>query len=415
MKAFIPAKNNPFLHWLVDSVYWIALKAVQNIDEIVISPQDLEILKSMKQERMLFFSNHPTTAEPPVTYHISNLMGTRFRYMASRQVFDWDFGMTGRLLSNLGAFSIIAGINDRDSLKTARSTLAAPEGKLVLYPEGEPTSGENDNLMPFQQGVVQIAIWAYEDAIKEDPKADVKILPAFMKYVFNDPPEVMQKHLTERIHKLEKRFDIDPGNKNLLRRFLTVGRYLLQHAESAYNVSVKDEKDFDYRVGRVRHAILDNVADKLQISDYKKDQDAIMKLRQLIAILEMVGVKYEDPKLPKISDEQLSWAKGEIEKAFDFVAIKKDYLISYPSAERFYEWLLRFESYTYNKKPRMLGGVPPSKTRKAYVYLSKPISIAANYSSNKQERKGLAEKLLKDLRANMQSMLDESLKKLLPL
>ena len=114
MKAFIAAKNNPFLHWLVDKLYWIALKAVQNIDEIIINPEDVELLKSMKSERMLFFSNHPTTAEPPITYQIANIMGTRFRYMASRQVFDWDFGVTGKIISNLGGFSIIAGINDRE-------------------------------------------------------------------------------------------------------------------------------------------------------------------------------------------------------------------------------------------------------------------------------------------------------------
>ena len=410
MKAFIPAKNNPFLHWLVDTIYWIALKAVQNIDEIVMKPEDVELLKSMKSERMLFFSNHPTTAEPPVTYQIANMMGTRFRYMGSRQVFDWDFGLTGKLLSNIGAFSIIAGINDRESLKTARSTLAAPEGKLVLYPEGEPTSGENDNLMPFQQGVVQIALWAYEDAIKVDPNADIKILPAFMKYVFNGSAEELNEHLSDSIKKIEIKFEIDPGNKNLLRRFLTVGRNILQHAESMYNVSVKDDKDFDYRVGRVRHAILDNVADKLGIKDYKKDQDAIMKLRQLIAIIEMIGVKYEDPKLPKLTKDQLSWAKGEVEKAFDFVAIKKDYLVSYPSPERFYEWLLRFESYIFNKKPRMLGGLPPRKSRKAYVYLSKPVSLSSYYADYKKDKRGTSEKLLKDLRTNMQFMLDESLK-----
>jgi hypothetical protein len=415
MKAFIAAKNNPFLHWLVDKLYWIALKAVQNIDDIIINPEDVELLKSMKSERMLFFSNHPTTAEPPITYQIANIMGTRFRYMASRQVFDWDFGVTGKIISNLGGFSIIAGINDRESLKTARATLAAPEGKLVLYPEGEPTSGENDNLMPFQQGVVQIALWAYEDAIKVDPNADIKILPAFMKYVFNGSSEELSSHLSDGIKKIEKIFEIDPGNKNLLRRFLTVGRHVLQHAESKYGITVKDEKDFDFRVGRVRHAILDNVADKLGIKDYKKDQDAILKLRQLIAVLEMIGVKYEDPKLPVLTKDQLSWAKGEIEKAFDFVAIKKDYLISYPSAERFYEWLLRYESYLYNAKPRMLGGVPPRKSRKAYVYLSKPISLSTYYPDYKKDKRGTAEKLLKDLRANMQSMLDESLKKTKPL
>jgi len=58
----------------------------------------------------------------------------------------------------------------------------------------------------------------------------------------------------------------------------------------------------------------------------------------------------------------------------------------------------------------MLGGVPPTKSRTAHVFVSKPVSIASYYKGDKKERKGLAENLLKDLRTNMQAMLNESMK-----
>lgn len=56
----------------------------------------------------------------------------------------------------------------------------------------------------------------------------------------------------------------------MLRRFLTVGRYMMEEAEREYNIKDGDKHDFDYRVGRIRHAILDNCADKFQIKGYKE-------------------------------------------------------------------------------------------------------------------------------------------------
>ena len=166
MQPFIPPGYSLPLNWTVDFLFPVLLKIVQNIEDVVIRPEDIQMLREHKDDRMLFLTNHPTTAEPPLVHHIGKLMGTRFRYMASRQVFDWSWGLVGKVISQLGAFSVIAGINDRDSFKAARSVLAEPGGKLVLFPEGEPTSGENDSLMPFQPGIAQLGFWAMDDARK---------------------------------------------------------------------------------------------------------------------------------------------------------------------------------------------------------------------------------------------------------
>ena len=92
MEPFIPAGFNLALNWTADLLFPVLLRAVQNINEVVITDEDKAMLRSLKKDRLLFFTNHPTTAEPPIAYHIANLMGTRFKFMASRQVFEWNRG-----------------------------------------------------------------------------------------------------------------------------------------------------------------------------------------------------------------------------------------------------------------------------------------------------------------------------------
>ncbi|MEM7180251.1 MAG: 1-acyl-sn-glycerol-3-phosphate acyltransferase [Spirochaetota bacterium] len=410
MKPFISPGFNLPLSWTADLLFPVLLKTVHNINEVVIQEEDKQMLRELKDERVLFFSNHPTTAEPPIAYHIANIMGSRFKYMASRQVFDWSFGLTGLIIANLGAFSVIAGIADRESMKAARSSLSEPKGKLVLFPEGEPTSGENDNLMPFQSGLAQLSFWALDDARKIDKKADIHILPAFMKYIIDAPRREIENDLDKSIRKIEKKYGIPPRDKNLLRRFFTVGRYLVEEAEYEYKIKTPRKHDFDYRIGRVRHAILDNIAEKINAPNYKKKADAIQKLRQLFALLEMISIKYPDPKLPKISDKELEWAKREAVKAFDVIVIKREYLLSYPSPERFYEWLARYESYVFGTTPRAIGGEASHLPRKAYVKFQKPFQLSEYHSLYKKSKKEAVEEMLTRLRTDMQSSLYECMK-----
>lgn len=401
MQAFIPPEFNLPVAWAVDFTLPALLKVVQNIDEVIIHPQDRALLRTLRNKRLIYASNHPTNGEPPVAYFIANVMGARFHYMAARQVFDWGSGFVGKFIQGLGAFSVIAGVPDRDSLKTARGLLSRESGKLVLFPEGEPTSGENDNLLPFQPGVAQLGFWAFEDARKLDPKADVMVLPSFVKYVITGTDGRIKSELHSAITKIEKSFSIDPGNKNLLRRFLTVGRVMLEEAERDYSVPVASRKDYDYRVGRVRHTILDNVAEKLKVENYEKRADAIVKLRHLLAVIEMIEVKIDDPRLPEVKKAELDFAKRECQKAYDFIVVKPEYLISRPSPERFFEWLARFETYVYGQtKPR---------ARKAHVRIARPLSLSSYYPAYKKNKRETVDTVTRDLRLAIQALLETSL------
>ena len=275
------------------------------------------MLRSIRDDRLLYFSNHPTTSEPPVAYYVANVMGARFQFMAARQVFEWGGGLVGKFISSIGAFSVLAGAADRESIKMSRAILSQPRGKLVLYPEGEPTSGENDNLLPFQQGAAQLGIWALEDARKSDPSADVTVLPTFVKYVMTGTEAHLRADLHQNIKIVEAKLGVDPGNRNLLRRFLAVGRVMLEKAEKDYKAKPDDAKTKEILATAYfqRAFILtDNAQYSAALGDFRKglklnpnDQKAKDMHDQIVSIYQSMGrevPKEGEEKAPVTNDKK---------------------------------------------------------------------------------------------------------------
>ena len=407
-KFFIPPDFNLAAAWFADAALPLTLKTYQNIEEILISPEDREMLRSLRKRRLLFFTNHPSQAEPMLAYHIANVMGSRFNYMATRRAFDFLFGAVGKLFAGVGAYSILPGVADRESMRMTRQILAAPGGKLAIFPEGEPMCGENDSLMPFQPGFLKLGFAALADARKVEPEADITILPGFMKYVIKTPRAEILSHLHKSIAAIEQRLGADPGDRNLLRRFLMVGRLLLEQAEKEYGTEGQTNTDFGYRIGRLRHRILDNVARSMELKHYNKEADAIHKLRHLTSIIELLEVGYESPELPRLSAAALAGANRECIKAYDFIVIKPEYLVSRPTPERFYEWLQRFESLALGKTPRALGGEPHPLPRRAHITFTEPLSLGAHYEAYRADKAKAVNELTVHIRSLIEGLLKAS-------
>ncbi len=415
-KLFIPPAFNLAAAWFADATLPLTLRQYQNIEDIVISPQDRELLRSLRKDRLIFFTNHPSQAEPMIAYHIANVMGARFHYMATRRAFDFLFGAVGKLFQGVGAYSILPGVADRESMRMTRQILATEGGKLALFPEGEPMCGENDSLMPFQPGFLKLGFAALADARKTDPGADITVLAGFMKYVIQTPRATVVRHLEDSIAAVERRIGADPGGRNLLRRFLMVGRVLLEQAERQYGLpeqTTSDPRslgpaDFDFRVGRLRHRILDNVAESMRLKHYNRDADAIHKLRHLTSVIELLEVGYESPELPKLTAQELAAANRECIKAYDFIVIKTDYLLSRPTPERFYEWLQRFESLALGKTPRALGGEPHPQPRRAHVTFAPPFRLGSEFSAYQSDKAGTVERLTQQIRSAIEELLKAS-------
>jgi len=78
---------------------------------------------------------------------------------------------------------VVRGTIDRESFRYTRSLLAKPKTKLVIFPEGEVYS-QNETLLPFQTGAIQLAMWGQEEARKSEPGAKVLLLPCAIRYRF---------------------------------------------------------------------------------------------------------------------------------------------------------------------------------------------------------------------------------------
>jgi len=406
-KFFIPPAFNLATAWAADALLPLSLKQGQNIEDIIISSEDRQMLRSLRNDRLLFFTNHPSQAEPMLAYHIANVMGARFHYMATRRAFDFVFGLVGKWFQATGSYSVLPGVADRESMRMTREILSGPGGKLVIFPEGEPMCGENDSLMPFQPGIIKLGFSALSDAREKEPGADITILPGFIKYVIKESTANVIAHLEKSIGEIERKLGAEAGGRNLLRRFLMVGRILLEQSENHYNIQ-PTETDFDYRIGRLRHKILDNIASKLKLKHYNEKADAIHKLRQLTSTVELIEIGYPSADLPVISHDEVAWANRECVKAYDFIVVKRDYLISNPTPERFYEWLQRFQSIVLGKTPRMLGGEPHPMPRRAHVTFAKPFHLCDFYDDYKKNKSACVDTLLTRLRGDIQRLLDGS-------
>jgi hypothetical protein len=401
--SFIPPKlNYPFL-WFIDIAMKTLLKTVHNINDVHIKDSDKQMLRKLRDERVIYISNHPTTKEPPISYVVGNEMFSRFNYMASREVFDWGSGVVGDVIQSIGAFSIIAGSSDRESLKMTRSILAAEKGKLVLFPEGEPTGSENDNLLPFQAGVSQLGFWGYEDALKVNPKADITILPAFVKYRMDGSRSEIRSEVDRSLERMESYFGISKKGKDIVHRLASIGKRILEKAEKEFGIIPDESQTFDFRCGRLRHHILDTVADTVDLKKYNREDHAIDKLRKILSTFEMVFVKVPDPKGELPSLDKAKWGRTFCQRAYDFISIHTEYIQSFPSAERIYEWIYRFEN-------ELFGGTK-GRPQTAYLHFAPTFKISEYYPDYKLDKKKTVENLTHRLREELRMILEREVSK----
>ncbi len=404
-ESFIKPKHNyPFL-WFLDVSANLLLKMIHNITDVVIAPKDIKLLKSLKDKRLIYFSNHPSTKEPPIAFVVSKYTYSRFYYMASREVFDWGYGFVGNVIQAVGAYSIIAGTSDRESLKMTRSILASPAGKLVLFPEGEPTGAENDNLLPFQPGIIQLAFWGFEDALKQDPNAEIYILPAFIKYRVDSEISEVRTDVDKSLENLETKFHLTKKGKTVEERLLSIATAVIEKNEKQFGFQSDPTQSFDYRIGRLRHAILDYVADTVGLKKYNREGNAIEKLRQILSVFELVQIGFPDPKSELPSQKQAKWGRELCQKAYDLISLQSNYILEFPTPERIYEWIYRLESEVFGStKPR---------PHKAFVNLAEPIPVSQLYSEYKssKNKKEVLETTTKNLRNILQELLNAEIKK----
>ena len=387
------------------------LRRVCGVVSVDIPADDIGRLRALAVERLLLAPNHPTNDDPALLFALARAAGMPFHYLCCREAFDHLLGLWGRLIQRLGAYSVVRGTTDRDSFRTTRVLLAAPAGRVVIFPEGEMHS-QNDTLLPFHAGVVQLAFWALEDLRKAgDPAASVSLLPVALRYFFT---EDMTQPIDESLARLERAVrppDAGPEATPTepYARMRRVGVGMLEVMEAEYGLKTKPaegEADLTPRLHALKSLLLDRAAGLIGVP---LPADATLPERMRLLINAVYVVTHDEstarrsPYQARVHRQQAARAApllSDLNRVANWIAVQDNYVRARPTPERMADTLRRLEIEAFGKAS--LHG-----PRRALVRVGEPIHLAACYDAYRADKRGIVARVTHELEAAVQGLLDE--------
>lgn len=378
---FKPPKLNRAVLWLANACIPVALRARQVVG-VEFQEGSLDRLRGLQKERLVILPNHPTNTEPLILFNLGHRTGQPFHYVACRESFDHGKGLWGWLIQRLGAYSLVRGALDRPSFTMTKELLARPGSKLVIFPEGEVYS-QNDSLLPFQSGVIQLAFWGLEEAREKDPQADVKLLPMAVRYSF---VQDMTQEIGESMARLEMAVGLPVANKDdPYARVRRVGELVVGKLERQFDLKPEPDKNLGDRMDAIKRTQLLRAADIARVK--LKGGPLAEEMRMVINAVHRVT---DDPGSAKSDYDRRLWEESrnhvqpalhELDRLANWIAVYDGYVAASPTPERMVHLLVRMEK-------EILGEIVIRGKQMAHVGIANPISLAerhADYEARKRE------------------------------
>jgi hypothetical protein len=353
----------------------------RQVHEIVIPDADLDKLQRFRRARVVLCPNHPTNTDPALLFALSAQARMPFRYVASIETFEHHNRLWRWILPRLGAYSLVRGTMDRASFEASRATISEPGSKLVIFPEGEVYS-QNESLLPFQEGVTQLAFWGLEDALEKDANADVILLPVALRYRFlND----MSSEIVDSMTRLESAIGLtlDPS-LSVVPRLQRLANELMTRLEAQYSVPFDAELDFGGRMDRLKQCQLDRAA---EIAGVKPKGDTLAdQMRFLINTvfkvtkLDQRGRSQYDRRLWEQRKKHIEPALFELDRLANWIAVHDGYVTLNPTQERIVQVLKRMEVEVFGIA-KIMG------PQTAGIHLGMPISLRPHLEAYRSNRK----------------------------
>ncbi|MBX7132374.1 MAG: 1-acyl-sn-glycerol-3-phosphate acyltransferase [Fimbriimonadaceae bacterium] len=401
--GFRPPKPHPLVLTLCRIATRPALLLLYGIVGIEYRREDLDLLASMRGERVLFVPNHPTNAEPAVMFHLGQRLRQRFLFVSNREAFDRAFGLFGKLLQGCGAYSIIRGAPDRESFKFTRKLLGEPRTKLVIFPEGEVYS-QNDTLLPFHEGVFHLALGAADDLSEGET---LTVMPVALKYRYLGDANWQ---INYSLYRLERALGVKhQPQASRYDRMVACADQLLASAEAAYHLKPAKGQIgpgiFQARIDAVREAIVDRVAEGLGTSPGDRNRPLHERMRSLYHALYSVTSGEIEPDTPyeaRLAQEEQRRIRplfDDMRRLANWVAIRDSYVAEHPSVERFIDTLRRMEAEVFGK-------VRMRMRKRCLVRLGDPFELTARLGQYRTERKAAVAELTDEAEGAVQAVLD---------
>lgn len=400
--SFRPPKPNRFVSSFIKKfIVPGELRRKLRVEEIFLRDADRRRLESLKGKRVLLMPSHSGGFEPYVIVRLSDMLSDDYYYLAAAEVFEtsWIFGW---VMQRMGVYSIIRGAADRPSFQMTRKILMEGRKWLVIFPEGQ-TVWQNDTVIPFQQGVTQLAFKAYEHLAKEDPDSSLYCLPMAIKYVFT---ENVDEQMRESMRRLESQLlpgDYSPPD-NPLARLRNISEAVLSANEKRHNISPPDGADLNTRIQTMKETIVSRLERQLDVIP-KSGQDLLDRIRTLFNTLDKITM--DDPDASnygrKLLDEQKALARdmyGELWRALQFIAIYAEYVQENTTVERFMDVLCILEMEVFEER-RIAG------PRKACVRVGEPVDLKDHFESYGADKRGTTDFVTMKLEKSVRSMLEE--------
>ncbi len=337
------------------------LRAARGVQRVEIAGGDLKRLRALRGERLVLTPNHPTNTDPALMFELSRRAQMPFHYLCCREAFDHWNGLWGAMIQRIGAYSVVRGTADRASFAYTREVLARPGAKLVLFPEGEVYS-QNDSLLPFQTGAIQLALWGRDAARKNEPGAQVSLLPCALRYRFlRDVKPVLHQKLA----RLEDHLEMPPGPPDLYVRMRSVAIRIFENVEREYDLHPAPGDALTARLETAKEAALARAAHFFGIN---KPPRGTLPERMRALLHEVEEAMHELEQEPSQHAERTRLAWRDLQRLANWLAIYDGYAGQSPTQEHIAEVIYRLEVEEF-------GQATYAGIRIASVRIGKPIPL----------------------------------------
>jgi hypothetical protein len=397
--AFVPPRHNRLLIRLTYAMLPAVAQQVANIRDVHVAEGDLQRVAALGPGRAVLAPNHPTGDDPIVMFWVSRALRQPFNYLAAREVL---VGLKGWLLNQVGAYSVIRGVADRESLRATRRLLAELDRKVVIFPEGE-IYEHNDTLLAFQPGVAQIGFWSLEDVVKLKKERLMPLVPVAFKYRCCDAP---RPAIENGLRGLEQalRLAADP-ELSAYDRLVRVGRVMMSAVERELGIAPDEGLPLTERIQAYKARFVESVARRVGTEVDAATTPAEQLHHLFRALREWVGeepVEGNDYEVRRYRQrlEAAGPIFDELERFQNVIALTGDYVASNPTAERFLEVLGRLEKEVF-------GAQRTRVAREAHVRIGEPIPLHERYAEYRGAKRETVRAVTAELEGAIRSMLQE--------
>ena len=397
--TFRPPRRNRLVIALCKRILPFVIRSKLKVTEIEIRDDDLEKLKALRGKRCLLIPSHSGGFEPYIILHLSKLLGDDYNYLAAMEAFEKS-PLTGWLMQRLGAYSIIRGTADRPSFQMTKQLLVDAKRWLVIFPEGQ-TVWQNDTVIPFQQGVVQLAFKAYEAAAKQDEGASLFCVPISIKYAYLEDMRSQREASLARVE--SKLFPPDcmapPSQYERLRR---IGKAVLAANEKGHNVKPDEDASLDDRIQMMKETIVRRIELQLELTP-RAGQSLLDRIRALFNAVDRIV--HEEPETyeyeQKLLNERQQAARDlydDLWRVLQLIAIYDGYVRESLTVERFMDVLCLLEMEVLGER-RIWG------PRKALVRVGDSVDLRDHFSAYKTDKRGVIQEVTLAVESRVRQML----------